>query len=380
MHFAYSEDQELLRDTTRRFLENRHPIAVTRATIDQPHSLDRAVWREGASLGWTAFLVPEEHDGGGISEQPLVDLAAVAEELGRQLYPGPVVATNVAADAIATLGSEQQRKDHLAPIARGVAVAAWCLTGDGTAELDAVDVWVEVSEPGTLRLDGTARFVPGAQEVDLLLVTARSAAGPSLVLVALPSKGVSTRPLGTIDVTRTLCEVGFDGVVVPDTQLLGGLGDASEAIQRALRVAAVVQAAECVGAAERLLEMTVQYAKDRVQFGRPIGSFQAIKHRLADLVIELEAARAAARYAALAVADDRPDRDEAVAVAGSYVRDAFAHLCGEALQLHGGIGFTWEHDVHLFLRRAKTDQALYGEPAWHRERLCRLLEAADAAR
>jgi alkylation response protein AidB-like acyl-CoA dehydrogenase len=140
----------------------------------------------------------------------------------------------------------------------------------------------------------------------------------------------------------------------------------------------VLQAAEAAGAAEHLFEMTVQYAKDRVQFGRTIGSFQAIKHRLADLLIEVEAMRAAARYAALAVADDRDDRDEAVAVAGSFVPEAFAHLCGEAVQLHGGIGFTWEHDVHLFLRRAKTDQLLYGEPAWHRERLVSIIEAAEA--
>lgn len=380
VHFAYSEDQELLRTTTRRFLDRRHPLTVTRAAIDQPPRLDRGVWKEGASLGWAAFLVPDEHDGGSLSPQPVVDLAAIAEELGRQLYPGPLLATNLVADTIAREGSEQQRGDHLGPIARGERLAAWCLSGDGTTHSDAVDVRLERRGSGDVRLDGSARFVPGAQVADLLLVTARSDAGPCLLLVPHPCEGVSTRPLGTIDITRGYGEVVFEGVVLPCTQVLGGLGEAADPIERALRVATVVQAAECVGAAEHLLEMTVQYAKDRVQFGRAIGSFQAIKHRLADLVIELEGARAAARYAALAVADDRPDRDEAVAVAGSYVRDAFAHLCGEALQLHGGVGFTWEHDVHLFLRRAKAEQGLYGEPRWHRERLCQLIETAEAAR
>ena len=175
-----------------------------------------------------------------------------------------------------------------------------------------------------------------------------------------------------LDLTRRLCEVRFDGVLVPASGIVGRVGGAGEAIHRARQLATVVQAAEIVGAGEALFERTVQYAKDRVQFGRPIGSFQALKHRLADMLIELEGARAAARYAALAMADDREDRDEAVAVAGAYVRDAVAHLCGESLQLHGGIGFTWEHDVHLYLRRVKSEQVLYGEPWRYREALSAL--------
>lgn len=377
MHFAYDDDQELLRGSTRGFLESRHPIAALRAVIEQPETLDRDVWREGAALGWTALLVPEDHDGGSVTGQPVVDLAAVAEELGRQLYPGPVLATNVVADVVARAGSEQQRKDHLGPIARGEAVATWCLTADGTADLDAVGVRATV-DAGCVRLDGVARFVHDAHVADLLLVTAASPEGPSLVLVPLPSEGVSARQLGGIDLTRRLCEVRFEAASVPDDHVVGGLGGAAPLVDRALRLATVVQAAEALGAAEHLFDVTVQYAKDRVQFGRPIGSFQAIKHRLADLHIQLEGARAAARYAALAVADDRDDRDEAVAVAGAYVRDAVAHLCGESLQIHGGIGFTWEHDLHLFQRRAKTDQALYGDPPWHRERLCALIEASVA--
>jgi alkylation response protein AidB-like acyl-CoA dehydrogenase len=377
MHFAYDEDQELLRSSTRRFLESRHPVASVRSRLEQPDILDRDVWRGGAGLGWTAMLVAEEYDGGSITDQPLVDLAAVAEELGRQLYPGPVLATNVVADAIGALGTDAQRKEHLGAIAHGDTVATWCLTGDGTVDADAVDVQLSTAESKTLRLEGSARFVHDAHVADLLLVTATGPGGLSLVLVPTTTAGVRSRPMGTIDLTRRFCEVRFDGVEVPLSNLLGEVGRAASSVERALCIATVVQAAEAVGAAERLLETTVQYAKDRVQFGRPIGSFQAIKHRLADLLVLLEAARAAARFAALAVADHRNDRDEAVAVAGSFVREAFAHLCGESLQLCGGVGFTWEHDVHLFLRRAKTDQVLFGDPAWHRERLVSIIEAVE---
>jgi alkylation response protein AidB-like acyl-CoA dehydrogenase len=209
----------------------------------------------------------------------------------------------------------------------------------------------------------------------VLLVTARSAAGRSLALVPFPATGIDVRVMAGIDLTRRLCEVSFDNVPVAASDIIGAIGGAEASIDRASQVATLLQAAEVVGAGEALFERTVQYAKDRVQFGRPIGSFQALKHRMANLLIELEGARVATRYAALALADNRDDRDEAVAVAGAYVRDAIAHLCGESLQLHGGIGFTWEHDVHLYLRRVKEEQVLYGEPWRHRERLCAIAAA-----
>jgi alkylation response protein AidB-like acyl-CoA dehydrogenase len=374
LHFAYSEEQELLRNTTRRFLRDRHPLAALRRCLEEPDTFDRQVWRDGAALGWTALLVPETHDGGSVTNQPLVDLAALAEELGRELYPGPVLATNVVADALARDGSARQRDRYLPSIARGDTAAAWCLTEDGSIDLGNIGVVLTGVARGA-RLDGVARFVHDAHVADLLLVTCEARSGPSLALVPLPAEGVAVRVMTGLDLTRRLCEVRFDGVEVPLENVVGAVGEAAAAIDRGLQVAAVVQSAELVGAGEALLERTVQYAKDREQFGRPIGSFQALKHRLANLLIELEGARASARYAAFAVADDRDDHDEAVAVAGSYVREAVAHLCGESLQLHGGIGFTWEHDVHLYLRHAKSEQVLYGEPWRHRERLCALAEA-----
>jgi alkylation response protein AidB-like acyl-CoA dehydrogenase len=223
------------------------------------------------------------------------------------------------------------------------------------------------------RLDGVARYVDGAAAADLLLVATTTDAGLVHLLVPADAPGITVRPMDGLDLTRRLGEVTLAGVAVPTADVLD-IGE--ELLARALAVATVLQAAELVGAADHLLETTVQYAKDRVQFGRPIGSFQAVKHRLADLHIDVEAMRAATHYAALALGDDFPDAAEAVAVAGSYVADTHAELCGEALQLHGGIGFTWEHDLHLFIRRAKLDQVLYGDGAWHREQLCRILDAS----
>ena len=376
MDFGFGEDQELLRSTTRRFLTEHQSLADVRRSLEEPDLFDPVVWRQGADLGWTAMLVAPEHEGGSVTGQPLVDLVVLAEELGRELNPGPFVPCNVSADAIARFGTEVQAKEHLPRLARGEAVCAWCLSGDGSPESSAVEVRASRAGDGW-RLEGVARYVHAAADATLLLVTAIGPEGGVVtLLVPRPSEGLTVRVLTGLDLTRRFGEVHFDGVTVPGTaELVGGWA----VVERCLAVATVLQSAESVGAADRLFTATVEYAKKRVQFGRTIGSFQAIKHRLANLLIELEGMRAAAHYAALALGDGLPDADEAVATAGAYVDDAFAHLSGEALQLHGGIGFTWEHDVHLFVRRAKVNQVLYGDGAWHRERLAGLVEAATVS-
>jgi alkylation response protein AidB-like acyl-CoA dehydrogenase len=371
--FGFNADQELLRATTRRFLDDLQPLSALRERIEGPNPFDSKLWRKGAELGWTAMLVPPAHEGGSVTDQPLVDLVVLAEELGRTLNPGPFIGTNVVADAVARFGSERQASAHLAPIARGETVAAWCMSADGVPDASSVEV-LATPTAGGWRLDGVARYIHAAQDADLLLVTATDGAGGlKNLLVTVPASGVKCRPMAGLDLTRRFAEVSFDDVVVDDVCVVEG-GHAI--FERALAIAGVLTAAQAVGAADHLFNATVGYTRDRIQFGRPIASFQAIKHRLADLLIELEAMRAATHYAALALGDDLSDAPEAVATAGAYVGDAFAHLCGEALQLHGGIGFTWEHDVHLYLRRAKVDQVLYGDGAWHRERLCRLTEVA----
>ena len=371
MDFGFGEDQELLRSTTRRFLTEHQSLADVRRSLEEPELFDGGIWRQAADLGWTAMLIPAEYEGGSVTDQPLVDLIVLAEELGRELNPGPFLPSNVVADAITRSGTDVQRKEHLPRLARGESTCAWCLSGDGSPEPSAVEVRATRVGEGW-QLDGVARYVHAAGDATLLLVTAKGTEdGVVNLLLPRPTAGLSERVLSGLDLTRRFAEVRFDGVSVPATaELAGGLS----VVERCLSLATVLQAAESVGAADLVFASTVDYAKKRVQFGRTIGSFQAIKHRLADLLMDLEGMRAAAHYAALALGDDLPDAAEAVATAGAYVDDTFAHLCGEALQLHGGIGFTWEHDIHLFVRRAKVNQVLYGDGAWHRERLVRLVE------
>jgi alkylation response protein AidB-like acyl-CoA dehydrogenase len=374
--FGFGEDQELLRATTRRFLSEQQSLADGRRLIEEPNVFDADVWRRGAALGWTAMLIPTERGGGSVTDQPLVDLVVLGEELGRTLNPGPFVPCNVVAGAVARFGTEAQAAASLPRLASGVATAAWCLSGDGSPEPDSVEVRA-VAEGDTWRLDGVARYVQEAENAALLLVVARDPEGAVCsFLLPRPNAGLSERTLVGLDVTRRFAEVRFEGVTVPSACRLPG---GEDAVDYCISLATVLQSAESVGAADVLFEATVDYLKKRVQFGRTIGSFQAIKHRVADMLLRLEAMRAAAHYAALALGDGLGDAAEAVATAGAYVDDSFAHICGEALQLHGGIGFTWEHDAHLFTRRAKVNQVLYGDGAWHRERLVRLLEDAVAS-
>jgi alkylation response protein AidB-like acyl-CoA dehydrogenase len=373
MDFAFNDDQDLLRTTTRRFLAEQQSAADVRRSIEQQEVFDAAIWRDGAELGWTALLIPPQFEGGSVTDQPLVDLIVLAEELGRELNPGPFVPCNVVADAIARFGNEVQCKEYLPRLAKGEATAGWCLSGDGTAEPSAVDVRAHRDGDGWL-LEGVSRYVQGGTTADLLLVVAKGPNEELLnLLVRQPSSGLSSRTVTGLDLTRRFAEVAFDGVSVAAAgELEGGYG----VMARCMSLATVLQAGDSVGAADMLFQATVEYTKKRVQFGRTIASFQAVKHRLADLHVRVEAMRVAAEYAALALGDASGDAAEAVATAGAYVDDAFAFVCGEALQLHGGIGFTWEHDVHLFSRRAKVNQVLYGDGAWHRERLLQLAESA----
>jgi alkylation response protein AidB-like acyl-CoA dehydrogenase len=372
MNFAFSEEQDLLRSSTSRFLERRRSLATLRLTLEDPENFDRQAWADAAELGWTSMLIPESYGGGSVTDQAIVDLIVLGEELGRVLHSGPFVPTNVVADAIATWGSDALRSEWLTPIAQGSSVAAWCLSQDGSLSPEECSIRA-AGEGGTYRLNGVARFVEGATVADVLLVKAVTDEGAVYLLVSPADDGVDVRTQQCIDLTRRFGEVKFDDVVVDTSRALGA--DSIEVEERAVNLATVLQAAQAVGAADQLFADTVAYLRERMQFGRTIASFQAIKHRIADMLISLEGMRAATHYAALALSDDFPDAQAAVSTAGSFVDETFAALCGESLQLLGGIGFTWEHDVHLYLRRALMARELYGEPSWHRERLCALAEA-----
>ena len=373
MNFDIDDDQVLLGETTRKYLEAEESRFRTRSRMETQETVDRAEWKVGAELGWTSMLIPPESGGGSITDQPLLDLIVLAGELGRVLYPAPFLPTNVVADVITKWGDGRQ-KQVLPQLAAGDVFATWCTSADSVPDPSHVAVVATRTSRGYL-LDGVSSLVHGASVADHALVTALADDGSVLhFLLGLRSHGIIMRSLSALDLTRRYSKVTFDQVEATDAHRVGPVEAGLDILERAAAMAIAIQAGEAAGAVDHLVDGTVRYAKDRVQFGRPIGSFQAIKHRLADLHAAREAVRASAYYAALALDEQLPDAAEAVAVAGSYVADTYAWICGEVLQLHGGIGFTWEHDVHLFLRRAKVEQVMYGEPYWHRERLCRILE------
>jgi alkylation response protein AidB-like acyl-CoA dehydrogenase len=306
-----------------------------------------------------------------------VELCILQEEQGRLLVASPFFATSaLAAPLIAASATEAQRRALLTRIARGEARMACALNGtDGRPPPEGITVSLETRADG-FTLSGVSDFVIHADRADLLLVLARAphaqdADGISVVVIPAASAGVTIHPHVMLDLTRPMSRVELDGVSVEPQQILGEAGAAAAAVAGALDRARIALASEALGGAERVLEMTTAYVKERMQFGRPIGSFQAIKHRLADMMIEVEAARSAAWYAAC-VADERPEElAEAAAIAKSYCCDAFFDCAANAIQLHGGIGFTWEHDVHLYFKRARATAMLLGSPAWQRERLVR---------
>jgi alkylation response protein AidB-like acyl-CoA dehydrogenase len=377
VQFVHSEEQRLIRDSARALLAARAGPAQLRAALSEPGSYDGELWRTIVELGWTGLALPEDCGGAGLG---WVELCILQEEQGRLLVASPFFATSaLAAPLIAASANATQRRALLTRIACGDARIACALNGtDGRPPPEGIAVSLERRADGfTLR--GVSDFVIHADSADLLLVLARApqaqgAEGISVVVIPAASAGVTIHPHVMLDLTRPMSRVELDGVSVEPQQILGeagAAGAAGTAITAALDRARIALASEALGGAERVLEMTTAYVKERIQFGRPIGSFQAIKHRLADMMIEVEAAKSAAWYAAC-VADERPEElSEAAAIAKSYCCDAFFDCAANAIQLHGGTGFTWEHDVHLYFKRARATAMLLGSPAWQRERLVR---------
>jgi alkylation response protein AidB-like acyl-CoA dehydrogenase len=369
-----SADQELLRETTERFIDARCPIPRVRELADTPVAHDPALLGEAGELGWFALFVPEEHGGGTVSGSAVRDAVIVAEERGRFVQPGPFVATNVVAFALAREGSAEQQSAHLPDLAAGTRTASWAFTGrNGVPEVGAV----RATESGDgYTLDGVAGLVPEAPSADCFLVSAADAVGGdggvTQFVVPADSAGVTVTQLEGLDLTRRFADVHFDNVAVPAGAMLGTPGAGQASVDAQLDVAVALTLAESIGAMRRLAEITIDYAKARVAFGRPIGSFQALKHILADISFWAEVSTAAAGAAAEAVADARPTAAEIVSIAKAYVGDASTQLAQQCLQVHGGIGFTWEHDLHFYLRRLAADRVLYGDPEWHRERICRI--------
>jgi alkylation response protein AidB-like acyl-CoA dehydrogenase len=369
-----SDDQQLLRDTSARFIEERCPLPRVRELADTPDGSDADYVRQAAELGWFAMLVGEEHGGGSISGRGLADAALVAVERGRYLQPGAFVPGNVVAWALAQFGNEEHQTKVLPAIVAGESVATW-------AAADPTGSW----EPGAgarldptasgYRLSGTKGLVQDAHLADWLLVTAQSESGLSQVLVPTHAPGIEITRLDGLDITRRFCRVRFADVELASADVVGQVGGAGDGIDHELQLACVLSLAETIGALDQDFTVALEYAKVRTAFGRPIGSFQAIKHMLADTSLLAESSKAVVTAAVDAVQDATAEAAEAaevVSMAKAYVGDCSIELAQNCFQTFGGIGFTWEHDQHLYLRRLTADASLYGEPAWHRERLWRL--------
>jgi alkylation response protein AidB-like acyl-CoA dehydrogenase len=354
-----NDEQAAFVETTRRFLAAECPIASVRALEHEPTGYDGEVWRRAAELGWTSLLVDERDGGGTLSAHGLNDLVLVAEEMGRMVAPGPLVPVNVVAEAVSRLGSDAQRQLVLPGLLAGTEVAAWC----GTAPV------VAVATDDGYRLSGRAEPVEAGAQARHVLVAFRHDGGQGQALVAVDAPGVTVEPLDGLDLVRRFAAVTFDDVVVGGDDLLGDPSDASAAIERQLQVACVVQCAESVGAIDHVLAMTIEYLGDRYSFGRPLASYQALKHRVADQKLWLEACHAIAGAAARSVAAESDDAGQVVSAAKAWIGPHATELVQDCVQLHGGIGVTWEHDLHLYLRRVTVNRVTYGTPEDHAERV-----------
>jgi alkylation response protein AidB-like acyl-CoA dehydrogenase len=378
MILDFTPDQRLFHSTTRDFLERTASVATVRGLADSGGGFDRDWWRQGAELGWTALLVPEELGGGSVSGSPVTELAIVAEEMGRACAPGPLVTTSAVLTGLVRAG--EPFAGAIAEIVSGDTVASWAFYRPGRglpADHTAFSARAEPDGDG-YRLSGEVDRVESGDQADVFLVTAASPEGPVQLLVPAGSPGVEVSPTWTLDVVRRTARVSFTGVTVPAEAVVHRGAQAAAAVQAQVRVAAVLAAAEMAGAADRTLEFTVQWMFDRYTFGRPLASYQALKHRMADNKTWLEACHATVTAAAQALDDDPAEAAEAVSAAKSFVGARAPMIIQDCVQMHGGIGVTWEHDIHLYLRRATLDRALYGTPEEHRRLITDLLDRRAA--
>jgi alkylation response protein AidB-like acyl-CoA dehydrogenase len=365
VNFAFSEEQEELRRIVRQFLETKSSETAVREQMETEAGYDAAVWSQMADqLGLQGLIIPEEFGGSGYS---YIELIVVLEEMGRSLLCAPYFSSVVlAANTLIHSGDDAAKKDLLPGIASGETIATLAFTEEnGRWDEEGVTATAEASGDG-FTINGTKSYVLDGHTANLILVAARTGKGVSLFKVDGDASGLTRTALSTMDQTRKQAKLDFDGV--PAT-LIGTEGEGWTVLGQVLDLAAVALAAEEVGGAQFVLEMAVQYAKDRVQFGRPIGSFQAIKHKCADMLLEVESAKSAAYYAGWCASELNDELPAVASLAKAYCSDAYFHAASENIQIHGGIGFTWEHPAHLYFKRAKSSELLFGDPSYHRELL-----------
>ena len=365
MNFAFSEEQEELRRTVRAFLDQKSPEAEVRRLMETEQGYDEAVWRQmGEQMGLQGLIVPEEFGGSGYS---YVELIVVLEEMGRSLLCAPYFSTvALAANTLIHSGDDQAKKELLPGIASGETIATLAFT-EPSGKWDEAGITTPATKSGDgWTISGTKMFVLDGHTADLIIVAARTNAGVSLFAVEGGASGLTRTALSTMDQTRKQAKLELSNT---PARLIGTDGAGWNVLSTVLDLAAVALAAEQVGGAQRCLDMAVEYAKVRVQFGRPIGSFQAIKHKCADMLLEVESAKSAAYYAGWCAAEMNEELPSVASLAKAYCSEAYFHAAAENIQIHGGIGFTWEHPAHLYFKRAKSSELLFGDPTYHRELL-----------
>lgn len=365
MNFAFSEEQEELRRVVKQFLDDKSPEGAVRELMETEKGYDDAVWQQMAEqMGLQGLIIPEEFGGSGYT---YVELIVVLEEMGRRLLCAPYFSTVcLAANALLHSGDDSAQKELLPGIASGETIATVAFT-ERNGRWDEEGVTATASKDGdSWRVSGEKMFVLDGHVADLILVAARTGNGVSLFHTTGDAEGLSRTALSTMDQTRKQAKLEFDGT---PAKLIGDEGQGWSTLATMLDLAAVALAAEQVGGSQEVLEMAVQYAKDRVQFGRPIGSFQAIKHKCADMLLEVESAKSAAYYAGWCAAEMNDELPSVACLAKAYCSEAYFHAAAENIQIHGGIGFTWEHPAHLYFKRAKSSELLFGDPSYHRELL-----------
>ncbi len=371
MNFGFTEDQEALRDATRKFLDNECPTTFVRKMMADDTAHATELWKKIAELGWLGIIVPEEFGGSGGN---FLDLVVILEEAGKSLLPGPFFATALlGSTAILAGGSAAQKSAILPKVVEGNHILTLALA-EKSGRYDAAGVTLAATPKGKdFVLSGEKLFVPDAHVADQLVVAARTAQsgspedGITLFLVDAKAPGVSIAQLKTVDMTRRQCHVAFQDVAVANAQVVGEVGKGWSILRRVLEQAMAGLCAEMVGTGQKALDMAVAYAKERVQFGKPIGSFQAVKHKCVDMMVQVENARSLTYYAAWTVDENTPEASQAVPMAKAYCSDMCKTVASEAIQVHGGIGFTWEHDMHLFYRRGLASEAAFGSAPVHRE-------------
>jgi alkylation response protein AidB-like acyl-CoA dehydrogenase len=358
-----AEDRVAIQDAARRLFSDHSTEADVRRTMELDAGYDPALWRQLAELGITGLIIDEVHGGAGAGP---MELELVMEEAGAALLCGPLISSGVLAAGLLSALGDREAQDRLLPlIANGSKIATVAITGPtGTWTEEAVAVSAEQSTDGWT-LDGPAAFVTHGQIADVLLVVARAAGGLAIFEADAKAAGVAIKALPAFDHTLRLADIQFSGVIA---RRLATTGPAWDAVEAALDLTRVALAGEQAGAGRKVLEFTVDYAKTRIQFGRPIGGFQAVKHMAADLLLESESAISVARHAARVLAEGAADARSQISLAAFACADAFSAITATAVQMHGGIAFTWAHPAHLYLRRARADAQLFGTPAFYRER------------